>query len=149
VSFFQNKKKGGPDSFTTKVFKHAILKACTFNTTRKDGMLGSIRHRLGLSKDYFFNFMKSQKDNDTDNQNIHHSGLTMANHNTYERKRNKLQHKSIELFSHSEESLSIDSNSFNVIMVRDSPHLQRVWRVKTDVEQYSLFKQSDIVHDFK
>ena len=73
----------------------------------------------------------------------------MASHNTYERQRNKLQHKSIDLFSHSEELSSIDSNSFNVIMVRDSPHPQRVWRVKTDIEQYSLFKQSDIVQDFK
>jgi hypothetical protein len=31
----------------------------------------------------------------------------------------------------------------------DSPHPQWVWRVKTGKEQYDLFKQSDIVDEFR
>ena len=31
----------------------------------------------------------------------------------------------------------------------DSPHPQRVWRVKTGKEQYDLFKQSDTVDEFR
>ena len=144
VSFLSNKtKNGGPDSYINKVTKNAVLTACLF--TQSTG-LDKIQQRLSINKATFYKFM-SNNDNKC---NIQSNNLQLPKHNKYIVKTLKLQVKVIDLFCHSEESSSIDSNACKVIMVTpDSPHPQRVWRVKTGKEQYDLFKQSDIVDEFR
>ena len=144
VRFLSNENKnGGPDSFINKVTKNAILTACLF--TQSTG-IEKIRKRLSINKDYFYKFT-----NNNDNKcNIQSNNLQLPKHNKYIVKTLKLQVKVIDLFCHSDKSSSIDSNARKVTMVTpDSPHLQRVWRVKTGQEQYDLFKQSDIVDEFR
>ena len=55
---------------------------------------------------------------------------------------------SIVEFFHSDESSSIDSNSRKIIIVTGKQHIGRVWSVKTLNEQYSLFKQSEVIERY-
>ena len=59
-----------------------------------------------------------------------------------------LQKESIAEFCHSDESSSIDSNSRKIIIVTGEQHVGRVWSVKTVNEQYSLFKQSEVIERY-
>jgi hypothetical protein len=72
VSFLAHDKKGGPDSYITKVMKNALLTACTFSQSKS--RLNDIRVRLGMTKRYFWNFIKEKSDFNTNN-NIHSDNL--------------------------------------------------------------------------
>ena len=49
-------------------------------------------------------------------------------------------------FCHSNESLSIDSNSCKILIVNGKKHVGRVWLFPTIREQYTLFLYSEIVN---
>jgi len=133
--------KGGTHENVDTATRDAVLTACTFGLptqTKKD----SIREVLGVSKRSFYKKLKSLP------PSISSQTYTPPQRKARVTKTGPLQKEAIDEFCHSDESSSIDSNSRKIIIVTGEQHVARVWSVKTVNEQYSLFKQSEVIERY-
>ena len=119
--------------------KQAILTACTYSESGTTVDLDRIRGTIGMSKNAFY-LRKGQH-----NDSIDSYRLVEGSHR--KTKWGLLQRKCVLDFCHSEDSLSIDSNSRKIIDVNGKKHVGRVWLAKTINEQYKMFLTSEIVED--
>ena len=136
-----SKTKGGAHNTVDTATRDAILTACTFglpNEVKKD----AVREVLGVSKRSFYKRLKTLP------PSICSQTYIPPKRKVRVTKIGHLQKESIANFCHSDESSSIDSNSRKVIIVTGEQHVGRVWSVKTVNEQYSLFKQSEVIERY-
>ena len=136
-----SKTKGGAHNIVDTATRDAVLTACTFglpNEVKKD----SVREVLGVSKRSFYKRLKTLP------PSICSQTYIPPKRKVRVTKIGPLQKESIAEFCHSDESSSIDSNSRKIIIVAGEQHVGRVWSVKTVNEQYSLFKQSEVIERY-
>ena len=136
-----SKTKGGAHNTVDTATRDAILTACTCglpNEVKKD----AVREVLGVSKRSFYKRLKTLP------PSICSQTYIPPKRKVRVTKIGPLQKESIANFCHSDESSSIDSNSRKVIIVTGEQHVGRVWSVKTVNEQYSLFKQSEVIERY-
>lgn len=125
---------------------HVLLTALTYGTDQQeDGRLDEIRKEMGISKSSFYQI------NTKNNKHQSLQSYTFPKDASYNRAMTTLNKKQcIDLFCHSDESSTIDSNSRDVMAIVDGvPHAGRIWTTNTLRKQYEIFKQSHAVEQFK
>lgn len=130
--------KGRPSNNVTKSI-HLLLTACTTGNPIHNE---KIRVALGLSQAMFQKY--TQDDSSCETVALYTAPPLIKRINRF----TQLQMRCIDDFCHSSESSNIDSNSRRVVTVNNIDHATRVWRVKTQVEQYALFKESETVNRY-
>ena len=144
VRFFTSEKLMNALKTEERQMLHGVIKACTYKLD-DDQSLNFIRKLLGISTGTFYKSIGGETEDTTDPASYCHI------------ERNKrqasstliLQKESILCFCHSDDSLTIDSNSKRIVEVKIADKVEkyvgRVWAVLTIDEQYSLFVESELV----
>lgn len=120
---------------------HVLLTAATYTMDESSGRNEQVRKELGFANTSYY------KPRNNSHQNL--ETYNPPEENQYNNTMTKLKRECVDLFCHSDESSTIDSNSCTPIIVKGVEHAGRIWTTNTVKEQYQIFKQSSAVQKFK